>query len=68
MCVNTEKLRVLFFLLSDKEKFGVKLMEKMGWSAGKGLGANEHGSVDPIKVSLKSDNRGRISNLCTKLS
>ena len=30
---------------NDESKFGQKLMEKMGWSKGKGLGANEDGRV-----------------------
>ena len=30
---------------NDQDKFGQKLMEKMGWSQGKGLGANEDGRV-----------------------
>ena len=30
---------------NDEDKFGQKLMEKMGWSKGKGLGANEDGRV-----------------------
>ena len=33
-------------------------MEKMGWSKGKGLGANEDGKREHVKVSLKTDNRG----------
>ena len=33
-------------------------MEKMGWSKGKGLGANEDGMTDHIKASYKSDSRG----------
>ena len=30
---------------NDQDKFGQKLMEKMGWSQGKGLGAHEDGRV-----------------------
>ena len=30
---------------NDESKFGQKLMEKMGWQKGKGLGANEDGRV-----------------------
>ncbi|KAK6619322.1 hypothetical protein RUM44_003704 [Polyplax serrata] len=39
-------------------KFGKKLMEKMGWSAGKGLGANEQGIQEPLRVSYKNDTKG----------
>lgn len=31
---------------NDESKFGQKLMEKMGWEKGKGLGANENGRVE----------------------
>jgi len=43
---------------NDESKIGQKLMERMGWSKGKGLGANEDGMVDHIKASYKSDSRG----------
>ena len=35
-------------------------MEKMGWSKGKGLGANLDGRMEPVKASLRTDNRGRF--------
>merc|ERR1711971_1028351 len=37
----------------DESKVGQKLMEKMGWSKGKGLGAKEQGDVDHITVKFK---------------
>ncbi len=45
-------------LSPDKDKFGLKIMEKMGWEDGKGLGRNLDGSVSHIGVRLKKDNRG----------
>ncbi|OCT81421.1 hypothetical protein XELAEV_18028241mg [Xenopus laevis] len=42
----------------DESKFGQKLMEKMGWSKGKGLGAKEQGSTEHIKVQVKNNNLG----------
>ncbi|KAI8819545.1 uncharacterized protein EV422DRAFT_568516 [Fimicolochytrium jonesii] len=42
----------------DKNKFGHKMMEKMGWTEGKGLGANEDGHTDHVKVRLKENNLG----------
>merc|ERR1712012_929208 len=35
-----------------------KLMEKMGWEKGKGLGANENGRVQHISLKLKDNNKG----------
>eukprot|EP00842_Homolaphlyctis_polyrhiza_P005522 jgi/Hompol1/5971/HPOL_000172-RA len=42
----------------DKSKFGFKMLEKMGWSEGKGLGRQEDGVKDSIAVRFKADNRG----------
>ncbi|KAJ3046992.1 G-patch-domain-containing protein [Rhizoclosmatium globosum] len=41
----------------DKSKIGYKMMQAMGWS-GKGLGKNEDGMAEHVKVSLKSNNLG----------
>ncbi|KAK3102009.1 hypothetical protein FSP39_008082 [Pinctada imbricata] len=46
------------YVFTDNNKFGQKLMEKFGWTKGKGLGANEDGKVDHVKVSVKTDQRG----------
>ncbi|ESP04694.1 hypothetical protein LOTGIDRAFT_68637, partial [Lottia gigantea] len=43
---------------NDDSKFGQKLMEKYGWSKGKGLGANEDGRVENVGIKMKSDNKG----------
>lgn len=42
----------------DKSAIGFKLLSKMGWSEGKGLGALETGRQTNIKVSLKENNFG----------
>ncbi|XP_033751631.1 PIN2/TERF1-interacting telomerase inhibitor 1-like isoform X2 [Pecten maximus] len=42
----------------DGSKFGQKMLEKFGWAKGKGLGANEDGKVDHVKISVKNDTRG----------
>jgi len=42
----------------DKSKFGMKMLQKMGWSEGKGLGKTEEGMTSHIKVSMKRDNGG----------
>jgi len=43
---------------NDKEKFGLKMMVKMGWTEGKGLGANEDGMTDYIKAKKLKDREG----------
>ncbi|XP_040016775.2 PIN2/TERF1-interacting telomerase inhibitor 1 isoform X2 [Gasterosteus aculeatus] len=43
---------------NDESKFGHKMMERMGWSKGKGLGRSEQGSTENIKVKVKNDNYG----------
>src|SRR3989344_2338296 len=35
-----------------------QMLEKMGWKEGKGLGANEDGTTEHIKVKKKIDNQG----------
>eukprot|EP00127_Corallochytrium_limacisporum_P002373 Clim_evm14s119 gene=Clim_evmTU14s119 len=42
----------------DNEKLGQKLLQKMGWKEGKGLGANQQGETEHIKVSMKLNNSG----------
>lgn len=42
----------------DSNKFGQKLLEKMGWSKGKGLGAKEDGIKEHVRVSFKNDSKG----------
>lgn len=43
---------------NDDTKFGQKLMEKMGWSKGKGLGKEEQGDKDHISVRIKDNTKG----------
>lgn len=42
----------------DHYGFGARMLEKMGWSKGKGLGLNSDGEVNPIAIKMKSDNKG----------
>uniref|UniRef100_A0A915EAI0 G-patch domain-containing protein n=1 Tax=Ditylenchus dipsaci TaxID=166011 RepID=A0A915EAI0_9BILA len=42
----------------DSEKFGHKLMEKMGWQDGKGLGSKEQGITDNIRLQPNYTARG----------
>lgn len=38
--------------------FGQKMLEKMGWSKGQGLGKEKHGMKEAIEVKKKEDNLG----------
>ncbi|XP_060533676.1 G patch domain-containing protein 4 [Cylas formicarius] len=42
----------------DTNKFGQKMLEKMGWTSGKGLGAKENGITEHVKVAYKNDSQG----------
>ena len=44
--------------LPDESKFGQKMLERMGWAKGKGLGAREQGDVELVRARPKDDNRG----------
>uniref|UniRef100_A0A3P9LSC7 PIN2 (TERF1) interacting telomerase inhibitor 1 n=1 Tax=Oryzias latipes TaxID=8090 RepID=A0A3P9LSC7_ORYLA len=46
----------------DDSKFGQKMLERMGWSKGKGLGRSEQGSTEHIKVKVKNNNHGLGTN------
>ncbi|KAK7906865.1 hypothetical protein WMY93_015477 [Mugilogobius chulae] len=46
----------------DDNKFGQKMLERMGWSKGKGLGRSEQGATDHIKVKVKNDSYGLGAN------
>nr|CAD7203897.1 unnamed protein product [Timema douglasi] len=50
---------MLFFcIVVDDNKFGQRLLEKMGWKEGCGLGAKLQGPVEHIKVTFKNDSKG----------
>nr|CAD7455622.1 unnamed protein product [Timema tahoe] len=42
----------------DNNKFGQRLLEKMGWKEGCGLGAKLQGPVEHVKVTFKNDSKG----------
>lgn len=44
---------------NDKEKVGQKLMERMGWVSGQGLGADGQGMTASLTATLKEDNKGK---------
>ncbi|KAL2082265.1 hypothetical protein ACEWY4_022083 [Coilia grayii] len=46
----------------DESKFGQKMLERMGWSKGKGLGKTEQGATEHIKVKVKNNSLGLGTN------
>ncbi|KAK4877949.1 hypothetical protein RN001_010455 [Aquatica leii] len=44
--------------LTDSNKFGLKILESMGWKEGKGLGKQQDGITEPIRIAFKNDNKG----------
>uniref|UniRef100_A0A1B0G5T6 G-patch domain-containing protein n=1 Tax=Glossina morsitans morsitans TaxID=37546 RepID=A0A1B0G5T6_GLOMM len=45
-------------LYEDENRFGSRMLEKMGWSKGKGLGVNEDGTQDFVRLRYKQDSKG----------
>lgn len=44
----------------NSESFGKKMMSKMNWSEGKGLGKHEQGSSDNLKLNANFSGKGTI--------
>ena len=42
-----------------KSDFGEKVMSKMGWRQGEGLGKSNPGNVDPLILRVKTDRKGK---------
>ncbi|XP_055328815.1 protein Son-like [Paramacrobiotus metropolitanus] len=40
---------------------GQYLLQKMGWIAGQSLGVRQHGTLEPLKMTIKMDKRGLIA-------
>lgn len=43
---------------ADKSNFGFKMLEKMGWAEGKGLGRKEDGMSTHVRVKRRTENLG----------
>jgi Pin2-interacting protein X1 len=42
----------------DKSRFGFKMLQKMGWTEEKGLGKDDQGLINNVKVTKKVDGHG----------
>jgi hypothetical protein len=40
---------------------GKRLLERMGWREGQGLGKNREGQLEPIKIDIKNNRKGLVS-------
>lgn len=38
----------------------MRLLQKMGWQPGEGLGKDKGGSIEPLSIDVKSDRRGLV--------
>ena len=45
---------------ADTDRFGFKMLEKMGWSEGNGLGAKGNGMTRHVKVARKANALGEF--------
>ena len=61
-CIYSFHSTKIKYFLSDENKFGQKLLEKMGWSQGQGLGKDLDGRTEHVKVCHKMDTKGNSNN------
>lgn len=40
---------------------GRKMLEKMGWKEGQGVGKHKEGPVEPLALDIKTNRRGLVS-------
>jgi hypothetical protein len=40
---------------------GMKLLQKMGWQPGEGLGRHGEGTLEPLSLDIKMDKKGLLS-------
>ena len=39
-------------------QIGQKMLQKMGWKPGEGLGKNKEGAIEPLLLDIKVDKKG----------
>lgn len=49
---------ILIRFFVDDTKFGQKMLEKMGWKKGEGIGRDGQGVTENIKIRWKLDSKG----------
>ena len=52
---------IFIHILADSNKYGQRMLEKMGWTSGKGLGVNEQGITKHVHLSFKDDTTGKYN-------
>ncbi|KAK7071835.1 hypothetical protein SK128_024888 [Halocaridina rubra] len=50
-----------------RPQFGLKMLQKMGWTPGEGLGKNKEGAIEPLLLDVKMDKKGRILGIMSLL-
>lgn len=46
------------FWANDQTRFGLKMLQKMGWTEGKGLGKYEQGQTTHVKLTTPVEREG----------
>lgn len=46
------------FFTEDEDNRGRNMLQKMGWSAGDGLGVERQGIREPIRPKIQTDSKG----------
>ncbi|XP_063602870.1 protein SON-like [Penaeus indicus] len=46
-----------------RPQFGLKMLQKMGWSPGEGLGKNKEGTLEPLLLDVKMDKKDCVNGV-----
>jgi len=55
------------FFVEDGDNRGRKMLEKMGWKTGDGLGVKKDGIVEPVKLKIQTDSKGIVIQILLSL-